>query len=69
MDAITVTNDSVMDDREGIMPQRLSMLLEGSSLRATTRMADCSITTVSKLLLDVRETVSGNGLYYPDGIE
>ncbi len=33
--------------------QILSMLVEGNSLRATTRMADCSINTVSKLLLDV----------------
>jgi hypothetical protein len=29
------------------------MLTEGNSLRATTRMAGCSINTVSKLLLDV----------------
>jgi IS1 family transposase len=35
--------------------QILSMLVEGNSLRATTRMADCSINTVSKLLLDVGE--------------
>jgi IS1 family transposase len=33
--------------------QILSMLVEGNSLRATTRMAGCSINTVSKLLLDV----------------
>jgi IS1 family transposase len=31
----------------------LGMLVEGNSLRATTRMAGCSINTVSKLLLDV----------------
>jgi IS1 family transposase len=30
----------------------LGMLVEGNSLRATTRMAGCSINTVSKLLLD-----------------
>lgn len=35
--------------------QILSMLVEGNSLRATTRMAGCSINTVSKLLLDVGE--------------
>jgi IS1 family transposase len=33
--------------------QILSMLGEGNSLRATTRMAGCSINTVSKLLLDI----------------
>jgi IS1 family transposase len=33
--------------------QILSMLVEGNSLRATTRMAGCSINTVSKLLLDI----------------
>ncbi len=33
--------------------QILSMLTEGNSLRATTRMAGVSINTVSKLLLDV----------------
>ena len=31
------------------------MFVEGNSLRATTRMADCSINAVSKLLLDVGE--------------
>lgn len=31
----------------------LGMLVEGNSLRATTRMAGCSINTVSKLLLDI----------------
>lgn len=35
--------------------QLLSMLVEGNSLRATSRMAGCSINTVSKLLLDVGE--------------
>jgi IS1 family transposase len=35
--------------------QILGMLVEGNSLRATTRMAGCSINTVSKLLLDVGE--------------
>jgi IS1 family transposase len=35
--------------------QILSMLVEGNSLRATTRMAGCSINTVSKLLVDVGE--------------
>jgi hypothetical protein len=33
----------------------LGMLVEGNSLRATTRMAGCSINTVSKLLLDIGE--------------
>jgi IS1 family transposase len=33
----------------------LQMLVEGNSLRATTRMADVSINTVSKLLVDVAE--------------
>jgi IS1 family transposase len=33
----------------------LSMLVEGNSLRATTRMAGCSINTTVKLLLDVGE--------------
>jgi IS1 family transposase len=33
--------------------QILSMMVEGNSLRATTRMAGCSINTVSKLLLDI----------------
>lgn len=35
--------------------QILAMLTEGNSLRATTRMAGCSINTVSKLLTDVGE--------------
>jgi IS1 family transposase len=35
--------------------QILSMLVEGNSLRATTRMAGCSINTVSKLLVDIGE--------------
>ena len=33
--------------------QIIGMLVEGNSLRATSRMADCSINTVTKLLLDV----------------
>ncbi|HEY1536415.1 MAG TPA: IS1 family transposase, partial [Polyangiaceae bacterium] len=33
--------------------QILGMLVEGNSLRSTTRMAGCSINTVSKLLLDI----------------
>lgn len=33
--------------------QILGMLVEGNSLRATSRMADCSINTVTKLLVDV----------------
>jgi IS1 family transposase len=36
----------------------LGMLVEGNSLRATTRMAGCSINTVSKLLLDIGEACS-----------
>jgi hypothetical protein len=35
--------------------QILSMLVEGNSLRATSRMSSASINTVSKLLLDVGE--------------
>lgn len=35
--------------------QILQMLVEGSSLRATSRMADVSINTVTKLLLDVAD--------------
>jgi IS1 family transposase len=35
------------------------MLVEGNSLRATTRMAGCSINTVSKLLLDIGEACAG----------
>ena len=57
---------SVLSDRSRIMfsMNRLStekraailgMLVEGNSLRATTRMAGCSINTVSKLLLDIGE--------------
>lgn len=38
--------------------QILSMLTEGNSLRATSRMAGCSINTVSKLLTDVGEACS-----------
>src|SRR6202044_209138 len=55
-----------MHSRSGIMfsmnrlstekrAQILGMLVEGNSLRATSRMAGCSINTVSKLLLDVGE--------------
>ncbi len=33
--------------------QILNMLVEGNSMRATSRMADCSINTVTKLLVDV----------------
>ena len=33
--------------------QILGMLVEGNSLRATSRMADVSINTVTKLLMDV----------------
>lgn len=33
--------------------QILGMLVEGNSLRAVSRMADCSINTVTKLLVDV----------------
>lgn len=36
----------------------LGMLVEGNSLRATTRMAGCSINTVSKLLLDIGDACS-----------
>jgi IS1 family transposase len=35
------------------------MLVEGNSLRATTRMAGCSINTVSKLLLDIGAACAG----------
>jgi len=33
--------------------QILGMLVEGNSMRATTRMSGCSINTVTKLLVDV----------------
>jgi len=33
--------------------QILNMLVEGNSMRATSRMADCSINTVTKPLVDV----------------
>lgn len=33
--------------------QILGMLVEGNSMRAVSRMADCSINTVAKLLVDV----------------
>ena len=33
--------------------QIISLLVEGNSLRATSRLADCSINTVTKLLVDV----------------
>jgi IS1 family transposase len=39
----------------GKRAQILAMLVEGNSLRATTRMAGCSINTVSKLLVDIGE--------------
>jgi IS1 family transposase len=35
--------------------QIVGMLVEGNGLRATSRMADCSINTVTKLLLDVAQ--------------
>ena len=35
--------------------QIIQMLVEGASLRAVTRMADVSINTVTKLLLDVAD--------------
>lgn len=33
--------------------QILGLLVEGNRLRATSRLADCSINTVTKLLVDV----------------
>src|SRR6185369_14197324 len=33
--------------------QIIGMLVEGNSMRAVSRMADCSINTVTKLLIDV----------------
>lgn len=39
--------------------QILSMLTEGNSLRATSRMTGCSINTVSKLLTDVGDACAG----------
>ena len=33
--------------------QIIGLLVEGTSLRATSRLADCSINTVTKLLVDV----------------
>lgn len=38
--------------------QILGMLVEGNSMRATSRMADCSINTVTKLLIDVGRACS-----------
>lgn len=38
--------------------QILGLLVEGTSLRATSRLADCSINTVTKLLVDVMILVS-----------
>lgn len=38
--------------------QILGMLVEGNSLRATSRMADCSINTVTKLLVDAGKACS-----------
>ena len=35
--------------------QIIQMLVEGASLRATNRMADVSINTVTKLLLDIAD--------------
>lgn len=43
--------------------QILGMLVEGSSLRATSRLAQVSINTVSKLLVDIGETCAE----YQDG--
>lgn len=34
-------------------PQILNLLVEGNSMRATSRIADVSINTVTKLLVDV----------------
>lgn len=53
-----------MPDRSSIMfnmnrmpiqkrAQILGLLVEGNSLRAASRLADCSINTVTKLLVDV----------------
>lgn len=33
--------------------QIINLLVEGNSMRATSRLADCSINTVTKLLIDV----------------
>lgn len=38
--------------------QILGLLVEGNSLRATSRLADCSINTVTKLLVDVGVSVA-----------
>lgn len=38
--------------------QILGLLVEGNSLRAASRLADCSINTVTKLLVDVGEACS-----------
>src|SRR5680860_1900789 len=40
--------------------QILSMLCEGSSMRSISRVADVSINTVSKLLVDCRERLRGH---------
>lgn len=33
--------------------QIINLLVEGNSMRATSRIADCSINTVTRLLIDV----------------
>ena len=59
-----------MRDRLGIMfsmnrqpiakrAQILGLLVEGNSLRAASRLADCSINTVTKLLVDTGAACSG----------
>jgi IS1 family transposase len=39
--------------------QILGLLVEGNSLRATSRLADCSINTVTKLLVDAGKACAG----------
>ncbi len=45
----------------------LGMLVEGNSMRATSRMADVSINTIIKLLVDVGAGLRGLSARHPSG--
>lgn len=49
LEGISIMNKLSMEKRTQI----IGMLVEGNSMRAVSRMADCSINTVTKLLIDV----------------
>src|SRR5476651_920643 len=49
--------------------QILSMLCEGSSLRSTSRVADVSINTVSKILVDAGQVCAAYHDQYVRGLE